>query len=99
MLVDAELSRDALVPYGIMGVVDAALNGLVTHVDGIVACLRNIGIPTDSALCIGVADGAGLAGCTSLEGILLLLVAAFVEGEAWLFGGIPVVDALGLLVS
>ena len=99
LLVDAELGRDALVPHRVMGIVDTALNGLVAHIDGIAACLWDVGIPGDGALGVGVVDGACLSGRTRLEGVLFLLVAALVEGKAGLAGGIPVVDAFGLLVS
>ena len=86
-------------PHGVVGIVDAALYRLITHVDGILASLGDIREPGDGALHMGIVDGTCLTGRTSLERILMFLVAAFVEGEARNVGGIPVEDAFRLAVA
>ena len=86
-------------PHGVVGVVDAALYGLVTYVDSILSWFRDGGIPDDGTLQMGIVDGTRLTGRTCLKGILTFLVAPLVEGKARYVGGIPVEDALGLLIA
>ena len=86
-------------PDGVMGIVDAALDGLIAHVDGIVASLRNGWIPSDGALHAGVADGSRLSGGTCFKGVLTLLVATFVEGKAGQGSRLPIEQTFGLSVA
>ena len=82
LLIHMELSGDALVPYGVTGIVDAARYCLVTDIDGITACLRDGWEIGGMTFVMMILYRLNLANRTSLERILTIYIHAFVDGEA-----------------
>ena len=76
LLVDAELRLFALVPYGVVGIVNAALNGLVADIDGILACLGNGGLVGNGAVLRLVGCRLSHTGRAGLEGVLTVNIVA-----------------------
>ncbi len=64
LLVDMENGALALVPYGIFGIVDAAVHGLVTHIDGITSLGWEIGLIAGERIATGAGGGLHHTGGT-----------------------------------
>ena len=79
LLVDEELCRDTFVPDGVTGIVYTAFDGLVTDIDSISACFRNLRLPGGKALLAIVGRGFDLSGCSCKERILLIQIGPWVE--------------------
>ena len=62
LLIDVILCGDALMPDGVVGIVDAAFERLVADIDGIASCLRDCGLPGDTTHLAPLASDVCLAG-------------------------------------
>ena len=86
-------------PYGIVGVVYAALYSLVTHVHGIVTCFWYRGLIGDTAQVLVTLFRLCHTGRTSPERILLIHIDTWVESKALQVCLLPSVTADFLLIT
>ena len=73
-LVHTELGGDALVPYGIVGIVDALIGGVIAHINGVITALGDGGFPDDFALALDVIGSGRLATSTCGERIFEVFI-------------------------
>ena len=99
LLVDTELGRNAFVPHGIVGVVDAAGNGLIAHIDGIASGLGKVGLIVHLAHLVLGACHLSHTGRSCREGILAVAIDAAVHREAGLRRRLPGITEIALLIA
>ena len=98
-LVDGERSGAAFVTDGVAGVAGALGQGLIAHIDSVVAVLRDVWRPGDGAALIGFLHGCGHAVGSVGEGILKIDVLLSEIGEACAVAFLPGVEAVVLGVG
>ena len=99
LLIDAIFGGDALMPDGIVGIVDAAFDSLVTDVDRIASCLRDRWLPGDTTHLTPFASDFSLAGCSCPEGVLVVEIRTAMEGESHRVALAPKVGTANLMIA
>ena len=99
LLIDTELGRNALMPDDVVGIVDAAPDGLVAHIDGIAPCLWDGGLPGDGALLSAFSSNLSPTGCSCTEWILVVKIGTSMIGETHGVGSLPEMCTTDLMVA
>ena len=81
LLVHSELRGHTLMPYGVVGIVNALLQRLVTHVNGVAPSLGYGRSPYHGALMILIVGGLRLSRRALFKGVLHVYVHPWVESE------------------
>ena len=89
LLIDVELGGYTLMPHRVTGIIDTAFNSLITDIDGIASCLGDGRLVGDEALASGLCRCRCHTDGTCLEGILMIHVVTLMQGEAGLWGILP----------
>ena len=76
-------------PHRVMGIIDTAFNSLITDIDGIASCLGDGRLVGDQALVLCLSSSGCHTDGTCLKGILMIHVVALMQGEAGLWGILP----------
>ena len=82
LLINMKLGRNALMPYGIMGIIDTALYSLIAYIDSIATFFGNIGLIGYLTKLTTIATHLRLSGCSGLKGILVVYIGLRMIGKA-----------------